>query len=175
LRQDTVRTLPYEGVGKQQCVYWDEALECFGLRVRPSGRRVYVCTYRINRRKGLASLGRADVLTMDQARKKAMAFLGKAASDHDPLEELDQQRQLKTVEELCTAYVENHAKKKKKKWKDDESSLRRRILPKLKSRLAVSIVTADIEAIHSEAGTEHPYAANRILEVVRNSRVVGHR
>jgi integrase len=28
-------------------------------------------------------------------------------------------------------------------------------------------VTSDIEAIHSEVGAEHPYAANRILEVVR--------
>jgi hypothetical protein len=46
-----------------------------------------------------------------------MAFLGKAASQQDPLEESDRLRQLKTVEELCTA--------------------------------------------------EHPYAANRILEVVR--------
>ena len=68
-------------------MYWDEALECFGLRVYSSGRRVYVCTYRINRRKRLVLLGRADVLTLDQARKKAMAFLGKAASQQDPLEE----------------------------------------------------------------------------------------
>jgi hypothetical protein len=41
------------------------------------------------------------------------------------------------------------------------------VLPKLKSRLVVSVVTADIEAIHSEIGSVHPYAANRILEVVR--------
>jgi integrase len=76
-----------------------------------------VCTYRINRRKRLAVLGGADVLTLDQPRKRAMASLGKAASQQDPLEESDRLRQLKTVEELCTA--------------------------------------------------EHPYAANRILEVVR--------
>ena len=41
------------------------------------------------------------------------------------------------------------------------------MLPKLGSRLAVSIVTADMEAIHSDVGTLHPYAANRALEVVR--------
>jgi hypothetical protein len=97
-----------------------------------------VCTYRINRRKRLAVLGRADVLTLDQPRKRAMASLGKAASQQDPLEESDRLRQLKTVEELCTAYIDNHAKKKKKKWKDDESCLRRCILSKLKSRLAFS-------------------------------------
>jgi hypothetical protein len=38
LRQDRVRTLPYQGASaKHQCIYWDEALECFGLRVYPSG------------------------------------------------------------------------------------------------------------------------------------------
>ena len=78
LRQDIVRSIPYRGPGgKHQCVYWDEALECFGLRVYPSGRRVYVCAYRVNRRKRMARLGRADVLTLDQARKKAMAYLGR--------------------------------------------------------------------------------------------------
>jgi integrase len=168
LRQDTARTLPYKGDGSNgQCVYWDEALECFGLRVYPSGRRVYVCSYRVHRRKRLALLGRVDALTLDQARKKAMGYLGKAANQEDPLEEKDQQRQLKTVSELCTAYIENHAKKKKKKWKEDESYLKRHILPKLKSRLVISVASANIEPIHSEVGGTHPYAANRIVEVVR--------
>lgn len=168
LRQDTARTLPYKGDGNnRQCVYWDEALECFGLRVYPSGRRVYVCSYRVRRRKRLALLGRVDALTLDQARKKAMGYLGKAANQEDPLEEKDQQRQLKTVSELCKAYIENHAKKKKKKWKEDESYLKRHILPKLKSRLVISVASADIEPIHSEVGGTHPYAANRIVEVVR--------
>jgi hypothetical protein len=39
-RQDTARTLSYVGRGgKHQCVYWDTALESFGVRVYPSGRR----------------------------------------------------------------------------------------------------------------------------------------
>ena len=88
LRQDIVRTIRYAGAnGKQQCVYWDEALECFGLRVYPSGRRVYVCSYRVNQRKRLATLGRADVLSLDQARKKAIVYLGKVASNEDPQSE----------------------------------------------------------------------------------------
>jgi len=168
LRQDIVRSIPYQGAGgKHQCVYWDEAMECFGLRVYPSGRRVYVCSYRVNGRKRLARLGRADALTLDQARKKAMAYLGKVASHEDPQEATDRWRELKTIDALCEAFIENHAKKKKKKWRNDESCLKRRVLPKLKSRLAVNIVAADIEAIHSELGTQHPYAANRIVEVVR--------
>jgi hypothetical protein len=107
------------------------------------------------------------VLTLDQARKKAIAYLGKVAANEDPQEELDQLRSQKSAAELCAAFIENHAKKKRVGWKDDESCLKRRILPKLGGRAAATIVTADIEAIHSEVGTEHPYAANRFLEVVR--------
>ena len=166
LRQDIVRSIPYRGLGaKHQCVYWDKALECFGLRVYPSGRRVYVCAYRVNRRRRLARLGRADVLTLDQARKKAMTYLGKAANQEDPQNKVD--GRLRSIEELCAAYIENHAKKKKKTWKEDQSRLKRHLLSKLKGRLAVSIVTADIEAIHSEVGAQHPYAANNLLDVVR--------
>jgi integrase len=167
LRQDIVKTLPYEGVRKQQCVYWDSALACFGLRVQPGGRRVYVCSYRVNQRKRLATLGRADVLTLDQARKKAMTYLGKAASQEDPQSEFDALRDQKTVAELCAAFIENHLKSKRVKWKDDASMLRRRILSKLASRLANSITSADIEPIHSEVGAQYPYSANDILEVVR--------
>ena len=163
-RQDTVRSIPYQGPGgKHQCVYWDEALEGFGLR----GRRVDVCSYRVNRRKRLATLGRAGVLTLEQARKKAIAYLGKVAGDEDPQDAIDQQRELKRVDELCEAFIENHSKKKKRTWKSDKSTLDRNILPKLGSRLAVSIVSADIEPIHSATGTAHPYAANRLLETAR--------
>ena len=102
-----------------------------------------------------------------QARKKAMTYLAKAANQEDPQSHLDAHLQLKTIDELCAAYIENHAKKKKKTWKDDQSSLNRFVLSTLSGRLAVSLVTADIEAIHSEVGVEHPYAANDVLKVIR--------
>ena len=46
LRQDTIKSLPYLGTGNFQCIYWDQHLPCFGVRVYPSGRRVFVCSYR---------------------------------------------------------------------------------------------------------------------------------
>lgn len=168
LRQDNIRTLQYQGPGgKHQCVYWDAALEGFGLRVYPSGRRVYVCSYRVRRRKRLATLGRGDVLTLDQARKRAITYLGKVASHEDPQDEVHERRELKRMSELCEAFIENHSKKKKRSWKDDKSMIDRNVLPKLGSRLAISITSADIEPIHSAIGTAHPYAANRLLETVR--------
>ena len=170
LRQNSSRSLPYVGTHpRHQCIYWDEALPCFGLRVYPSGRRTYVCGFRLHRRKRLASLGRADVLTLDQARKRAIAYLGKVAMDEDPEEHSIRQRSQKTVAELCTAFIENHARQKRAGWRSDQTCLKRRILPKLQGRLAATIVSADIEAIHRAVGTQYPYAANRLLDVVRKA------
>jgi hypothetical protein len=168
LRQDSVRTLPFVGQHKkQQCIYWDEGLPCFGVRVHPSGRRMYVCAYRIRRRKRLASLGRVDVLSLDQARRKATAYLGKVASDEDPQADTEKLRTASTTKELVDAYVENHAKLKKRSWKDDESILNRLVLPEFATRLAISVESADIQRIHTSVGADHPYAANRFHEVVR--------
>jgi len=168
LRQDHARSLPYIGSTiKQQCIYWDASLKGFGLRVYPSQQRVYVCSYRIKRRKRLALLGRANVLTLDEARRKAVTYLGKVANSEDPKQERDQLRDPIKFEALCIAYIEGYAKKKKKTWRDDESSLKRLVTPKLKGRFAISVEAADIEAIHARVGVDHPYAANRILMVLR--------
>lgn len=74
-----------------------------------------MCSYRVKRRKRLASLGRADVLILDQVRKKATAYLGKVASNEDPQDESDALRVSRTVADVVHAYVENHAKPKKNK------------------------------------------------------------
>jgi hypothetical protein len=96
-----------------------------------------------------------------------MTYLVKAANQDDPQSDIEAYRELKTIDQLCEAYIEGHAKKKRKTWKADESSLKRYVLSKLSGRLAVSLVTADIEAIHAEFGVAHPYGANNLLKVIR--------
>lgn len=163
-----MRTLPFLGKhDKQQCIYWDAALEGFGTRVYRSGHRMYVCSYRIGGRKRLGRLGRVDVLSLEVARKKAISYLGKVASNEDPQIAKESSGKLLSVAELCTLYIEGHAKRKKKTWKGDESLLRRLVVAKLKHRLAITIVPADLEPIHAQMGVAHPYAANRILTTYR--------
>ena len=154
LRQDITRSLPYVGAnGKHQCIYWDSALECFGLRVYPSGRRTFVYSYWVHRRKRLGTLGRADVLTLEEARRKAKALLGQVASQQDPQDNKDQLRKAVTIKKLVEAYIENHAKPKKRSWKQDQSFLQRLLLPALGTRLAINVTTADIQQIHTREGS----------------------
>jgi hypothetical protein len=106
-------------------------------------------------------------LTLEEARRKAIRYLAKLADDADPQAEIEQRRSQRTVADLCVAFIENHAKHKRVAWQIDQSCLKRCILPKLHWRPAASIVTADIKAVHSEVGREHPYAANNLLDLVR--------
>jgi integrase len=175
LRQDTVKTLPYVGVAsdKTQCVYWDETFPGFGLRVFPNGRRGYVCSYRIQKRKRLAVLGRADVVTLEQARRKARIYLGRVSDGEDPQEMTDKIRASASVKTLIEKYLEHHAKPKKRSWKVDESALNRFVLPKFGAHLAASITTADIANLHAEIGQKHGYTANRLVAIIRKMFNVG--
>jgi integrase len=167
-RQDTVRSLPYVGRGgKHQCIYWEASFECFGIRVFPSGRRTYVYSYRVQGRKRLGKIGRVDVLTLDQARKKAKACLGKVADREDPQQVADAEKEIPTVEQLVDAYIKEYAKPKKKTWENDQSTLTRNLLSAHGAALATTITSAEISAIHVRIGVKHPYAANTFLDVVR--------
>ncbi|MEP7245475.1 MAG: integrase family protein [Gammaproteobacteria bacterium] len=167
LDPETLHALPHVGPGvNHQCIYWDAELECFGLRVYPSGRRAYVCAYRLQGRKRLAVLSRVERLTLDEARTKAVLCIAHAASGEDPRAPSRRRRAAKTIAQLCAAFIEQHASAKRLNWKTDQSVLRRRILPQLR-RLAATVTSADLEPIHRDVGAQHPYAANHFLDLVR--------
>ncbi len=173
LRQDTIKPLPYLGTKNAQCIYWDRQLPGFGVRVFPSGRRMFVCSYRVQGRKRLATLGRGDVLRLDVARKKAVSYLGQVAEGVDPQAPKETIKAAGTVKSLAESYIRRHAKLKKSTWVEDESYLARHLIPRFGTRLALTITTDDMAALHAEIGSKHPYAANRLLEVVRKMYNLG--
>jgi integrase len=166
-RQDTIRALQYSGSDNSQCIYWDSNLPGFGVRVFPNARKSFVCSYRVQGRKRLATLGRTDVLTLEQARKKARGYLVQVAEGEDPKAQDELETASATVKRLSEIYIERHAKIKKRSWRDDQSYLIRYVIPKLGSRLASTITSADVASLHAKIGEKHRYAANRAIEVVR--------
>ncbi len=111
LRQDTVRPLAYVGAHNSPCIYWDDDIPCLGLRGYPADRRTDVVSYGVKYRKRLATLGRADALTLA---KRVRAFLGQVRRRRRP---------------AGGRYLHSHR------------------VPKLGSRLAVTITSADIADI----------------------------
>lgn len=67
-------------------MYWDEALQGFGLMVMASGSRSYVVQYR-NARRQSRRMTLNSVLRLDAARKEAMGILAAVAKGNDPLAE----------------------------------------------------------------------------------------
>ncbi len=76
-----VDALPYTERGQK--LYRDSTLRGFGVRVGASSK-VYIVEGQVNRRTRRVTLGRADVLSVDEARRHALAALSQMASGVDP-------------------------------------------------------------------------------------------
>jgi len=147
-------------------VRWDDQLPGFGIRVFPTGRKSFVLSYRSNSRKRLMALGTYGVLTLDQARGKARSLLGNVIDGRDPLQERQKEARGQKVKDLCTAYLERHAKPHKKTWKTDESRINNYILPAWKGHKISAITRSDVAALHHKIGQKTPIEANRVHALV---------
>ena len=68
---------------------WDVELAGFGLKVTPTGRKVYLVQYRLGGRKGRVrrvTIGVHGRITPEQARVEAKRLLGIVAAGGDPAE-----------------------------------------------------------------------------------------
>src|ERR1043166_9142513 len=82
--------------GAKDVLLWDDKLKGFGLKVTPSGAKVYVYQYRLGGRGAPVrryTIGRHDKLTPDGARKQAERLAALTAQGVDPqTEKVDRER-----------------------------------------------------------------------------------
>src|ERR1700751_3843572 len=70
---------------------FDEELPGFGVRVLTSGRKSFLVQHRVGGRGGETrrlALGMFGVVTVEEARKRAIAILGQRAAGSDPIREM---------------------------------------------------------------------------------------
>jgi len=167
LTKRLIDSLTYTRAAPARQMHWDEAVKGFGVRVYPNGEKSYVFSYRHQGRKRLIALGRVTELTLDQARDQALTHkLGLRQEDVDPLAQREKALLGDTVAQLCTAYLERYAKLRKRSWRDDEQRINKYLLPAWGPLKAAALKRMDVAAVHRRVGAEHPYAANRIVELV---------
>ena len=77
----TVHALP---VGDKDAVYWDRKLQGFGVRVYPSGSKVYLVQTRAGGKSKRVAIGRHGVITSEQARAKATQIIARIKAGEDP-------------------------------------------------------------------------------------------
>lgn len=162
----TIDTFFYEGTNGKRDVRWDESLPGFGIRIYPSGNKVFVLSFRVNGRKRLMTLGKYGVLTLAEARNNAKKALAAVIDGNDPLEDRIKASKGETMKELCATYMELHSKPNKKSWKDDQQRIDKYILPKLGNIKVKNIKRADVAFLHSKIGNTHTNTANRVLELL---------
>jgi integrase len=148
-------------------ILWDHEVHGLGLRVQPSGLKSFVYQYRTREgHKRLITLGQYGVLTLETARKQARVAGASVIDGQDPLKLKAQRRSGELMSDLCTVYLERHAKPRKRSWKDDASRIRLYILPWLGIKRVEQITRAEVAKLHDFIGRQNgaPYQANRVRE-----------
>lgn len=164
----TKRLVDSTAPGPSDVFLWDSELPGFGLKVAPSGRRVYVFQYARGSRRPRMTIGpHGAPWTPDTARKEALRLRGEVARGGDPASVKSEAKGAPTMKDFADRYLREHAEPKKKaaSVRNDKLLLRLHVLPTL-GRLKVADVTrADVTRLHL-AMKETPMQANRALALL---------
>lgn len=150
--------------------YFDVTQRGFLVEVRQSGGKTYYQRYTDERgRERQYKIGSAEVLTLEQARRKARQIVAEALLGTDPQQK---RREMRAVPQL-SAFVHEHylpyVRTYKSSWQTDETVLRIHILPKL-GALALDEIKTDAISNIINGMREDGYACgtiNRVIVILR--------
>ena len=102
----TKRAVDGLSVQGKDAVFWDRDLPGFGVRVYPSGRKVYVVQSRGPGGLSRVSLGRHGELAAERARKQAVTIIGRIKNGENPAP--TPSGHAPTMADLAERYMEAH-------------------------------------------------------------------
>ncbi len=160
--------------GKPYSEYCSE-LKGFGVRVMPTGIKTWILDYRPHpggrgTPKRRLTLGRANVITADQARELARANLEMVRLGKDPAKDRSEARAVPLFKDFAEKYLTEHAAKKLKPSTQVTyaSLIRSRLIPAFGSERLNTIRRRDVRQLHKEISANHPTTANRAIEVLKS-------
>lgn len=161
------RSVDGAAAGPTLKVLWDDELRGFGVRIHPTGRKVYIVKCRINGQQRFITIGQHGPVTADHARARAYEILSEAKNGRDPAQELDQARKAPTMKALGERFLEEHVAVRCKPSTQYEyrRSVELFINPKIGARRVTDIQRRDIAELHHSL-RHIPYQANRTLGVL---------
>ncbi|WP_329654417.1 integrase arm-type DNA-binding domain-containing protein, partial [Phenylobacterium sp.] len=128
---------------------WDSDVAAFGVRIWPSGHRVYVLQYRSAGRLRRYNIGpHGSPWTVETARDRAKVLLGQVASGEDPQDAKASARKEFTVAQLCDLYLtEGLATRKETSVASARSDIENHIKPLLGSKRASLVTRQDVDQL----------------------------
>jgi integrase len=156
--------------GEKDAYLWDDELPGFGVKVTPTGRKVFLIQYRIGGAKGRTrrvTLGNLGPVTCDEARNRAKELLGMTKQGIDPAAERDKRNAASTLGEVIGRFLSEHVDGKTKPVtaKEYRRTLDLYVSANLRRRPLAEIIRADITKLHHDM-KDTPSQANRLLAVL---------
>ena len=175
LSNRTVAALAVE----RDTVFWDRVLPGFGVRVYPSGGKVYIAQARERTGRKLpkrVTVGRHDVLNADEARQRAALILARIRAGEEPLPLPLAARANggPTVADLAARYLEEHVEVRLKPRTQARIGgvLRNHILPAL-GRMPVAAIERSHVVDLQQTLSAHPVTANKAIKILSHMFKLG--
>ena len=154
-------------IGKDTILF-DKALPGFGLRIHPSGRKVWIVQARIEGRSRRIVIARYGEMSLAQARRRARDMLDHIRAGGNPADDIRREKRTPTFREFTDEYL----RRSDPHWKPSGRKtvriyLKARILPAFGRMPLDRIDAQDVAAWFDAASKERPGAANRALEILR--------
>ena len=86
-------------------ILFDRALPGFGLRVHPSGRKVWIVQARIEGRSRRIVIGRHGEIDLAQARRRARDMLARIRAGGNPADDVHREKEIPTLRAFADEYL----------------------------------------------------------------------
>ena len=162
----TVEALKVE----KDTVFWDRELSGFGVRVYPSGSKVYVVQTRADGKAAKrVTVGRHGVLSAEEARRRAALIVSRIKAGEDPVPEplAAKLAEGPTVAELARRWLDEHVavRCKPKTAYTYRLIVEKHLVPALGKTPALAVGHAEVTALH-HALRATPAMANQAVDTL---------
>jgi integrase len=156
--------------GRKKTDYFDVGQRGFLLEVRASGGKTFYQRYTDERgRERQYKIGPSDVLSLDQARRKAKQVVAEALLGADPQQKRREMRNVPLLRDFVAERYLPHVRGYKTSWVTDETVLRIHILPRLGALALDEIKTEAISDLVNRMREDGyaPGTMNRVIVILR--------
>lgn len=154
---------------EREYMVWDSDIKGFGVRVHPSGRKVYIVKYRDGGRVIKKTIGPHGAIPPAAARGRAAEIITAARTGRDLTGQVLPPRTngAPTVRDLAGRFLDEHVAGHCKPSTAHSYTLaiRRHVLPRLGPRRVAEVTRADVASLHQRMRAT-PFAANRTLGIM---------